>query len=148
MNAHLIRRHPARPLDRRFGRFFEQAFNDFISPLEGEEVSTASWTPAVDIRESEDTLTLYAEIPGVAKEDVHLSVENGRLTLSGERKFEKDTQEENYHRIERTFGTFTRSFSLPENVDTGAVKASFRDGILTVSLPKAEEAKPRKIEIA
>jgi len=145
--THLIRTVPPRAFDRRFGRLFEQAFNDFVAPLEGEEVATGSWSPAVDIRETEEALTLFAEIPGIAKDDVHLSIENGRLTLSGERKFEKDTKEENYHRIERTYGSFTRSFSLPKNVDTTQAKATFKDGVLTVELPKSEEAKPRQIEI-
>lgn len=146
--THLIRRIPPRTVDRHFGRLFEQAFNDFLSPLENEDVATAAWTPAVDIRETEDALTLFAEIPGIAKDDVHLSVENDRLTISGERKFEKDTKEENYHRIERTYGAFTRSFALPKNVDTGKVKATFTDGVLMINLPKTEEAKPRQIEIS
>jgi len=147
MNTHLIRRVPSRAIDRRLGRFFDHAFNDFLAPLEGEEVSTSAWIPPVDIHETPEALTLYAEIAGVAKDDVQLSVENGRLTISGERKFEKDTEAENYHRVERSFGTFERAFSLPKNVDPAGVRATFQDGVLKVTLPKAEESKPRSIEI-
>ena len=92
-------------------------------------------------------LTLSAELPGISREDVQISIENSVLTISGERKFEKDTKEENYHRIERSYGAFSRSFTLPSNVKTDQVAASFKDGVLTIALPKADEAKPRKIEI-
>jgi len=130
-----------------FDRLFNQAFNEFLSPIATEEVSNRRFLPAVDIRETSDGLTLSAELPGINREDVHISVENSVLTISGERKFEKDTKEENYHRIERSYGTFSRSFTLPSNVKTDQVAASFKDGVLTIALPKADEAKPRKIEI-
>ncbi len=131
------------PLD----RFFNQAFNEFLTPAAAEEVSSRRFLPAVDIRETGDVLTLAAELPGLNREDVQITVENNVLTIAGERKFEKDTKEENYHRIERSYGTFTRSFTLPANVKTEKVEASFKDGVLTISLPKVDEAKPRKIEI-
>ena len=131
------------PLD----RFFNQAFNEFVSPLEAEEVSSRRFLPAVDIRETGDLLTLAAELPGLNREDVHITLENNVLTISGERKFEKDAKKENYHRIERSYGTFSRSFTLPANVKTDKVEAIFKDGVLMISLPKVDEAKPRKIEI-
>jgi HSP20 family protein len=133
----------------RLDRMFNQAFGDFLTPtgVGSEDVSTRRWLPAVDIRESDEALTLMAELPGLSREDVNITVENHVLTISGERKFEKDTKEENYHRIERAYGSFARSFTLPSNVKADQVQATFKDGVLTVSLPKVEEAKPRKIAI-
>lgn len=130
-----------------FDRLFNQAFNDFLQPIATEEVSNRRFLPAVDIRETPDALTLTAELPGLSREDVHITLENSVLTISGERKFEKDTKEENYHRIERSYGTFSRSFTLPSNVRGEQVNAAFKDGVLTITLPKTDEAKPRKIEI-
>jgi HSP20 family protein len=135
----------------RFDRLFSNAFGDFLSPLgpagASEEVSTRRWMPAVDIRETGDALTLFAELPGLSREDVHITLENNVLTISGERKFEKDAKGDDYHRIERAYGAFARSFTLPQNVKADKVEASFMDGVLAVTLPKAEEAKPRKVEI-
>lgn len=130
-----------------FDRLFTEAFNDFLAPIATEEVSNRRFLPAVDIRETSEALSLYVELPGLTKEDVQITLENNVLTLSGERKFEKDTKEENYHRMERAYGTFTRSFTLPANVQTDKVDASFKDGVLTVSLPKSDQSKPRKIAI-
>ena len=92
-------------------------------------------------------MTIFAEIPGLTKENVSITMENNVLTISGERKFEKDVEKENFHRIERTYGSFSRSFSLPANVATQKADASFKDGVLTVTLPKTDEAKPRQIAI-
>lgn len=132
----------------RMGRFFDDAFNDFLAPLAGrEETRTGAWMPAVDIRETADSLLFHAELPGMKKEDVELTLENNTLTLKGERKFERDEERENYHRIERGYGTFTRTFALPANVQTDDVKASFDNGVLTIELPKVEEAKPRRVQI-
>lgn len=149
MTTGLIRWTPQTDLFRsRMSRFFDQAFDEFLSPLAGsEELSSRGWLPPVDIRETDEALTLHAEIPGLTKDDVNITLENNVLTISGERKFEKDAKKDNYHRIERAYGAFSRSFSLPANVRTDQVRASFKDGVLTVSLPKAEEAKPRRIEI-
>jgi HSP20 family protein len=130
-----------------FDRLFNQAFNDFLGPVATEEVSNRRFLPAVDIRETQDALTLIAELPGLKRENVHITLENSVLTISGERTFEKDAKEENYHRIERAYGTFSRSFTLPANVATEKVDASFTDGVLTITLPKSDEAKPRKISI-
>jgi len=105
------------------------------------------WAPRVDIRETDDALLVQAELPGIDKKDVHLEVKDGVLTLSGERRYEKDVKEENVHRVERVYGSFSRSFSLPTNVDAEKVDASMRDGVLEVRLPKRESAKPKAIAI-
>ena len=119
----------------------------FLSPVATEEVSNQRFLPAVDIREANDALTLSVELPGLSRENVHIALENSVLTISGERTLEKDVKEESYHRIERAYGSFSRSFTLPSNVATDKVDAVFRDGVLTITLPKSDEAKPRKIEI-
>jgi len=113
-----------------------------------EEGVLSGWVPAVDIFENEKKeLVLKAELPDVKKEDVAVTVENNMLTLSGERKADNEVRKEHYHRIERSFGSFSRSFSLPATVDTGKIGADFKDGVLTIRLPFREEAKPRSINI-
>ena len=131
----------------RFDRVFNDMLGDVFAPFVSEDVADRRWTPAVDVRESGDALTLTVELPGLRKEDVQITLENNILSLSGERKFEKETKEENYHRIERAYGSFSRSFTLPANVKADQVAATFQDGLLTISLPKVEEAKPRKVDI-
>jgi HSP20 family protein len=132
----------------RFGRFFDQAFTDFFNPaVRSEEVSNRDWLPVVDVAENPEALMIHAELPGLSKDDVEITLDNNVLTLKGERKFEKEVKEENYHRIERSYGSFSRSFTLPPNVKTEASEANFKDGVLTIRLPKVEEAKPRKITI-
>jgi HSP20 family protein len=134
-------------LDRIFNQMLTQSFNpDVLLEPQG-DVTARRWMPAVDIRETADSLLLVAELPGMTREDVQITLENNVLSIAGERKFEKDVKGESYHRLERTFGTFARSFSLPANVKTDKVEAVFKDGILTVTLPKVEEAKPRRVEI-
>ena len=120
-----------------------------VAPFSGdrEEMFGGAWSPRVDIFENKDSLELEAELPGMKREDFELSFENNVLTLSGERKFEKKTDENNYHRVERAYGSFTRSFTLPQTVTAEGAKAEFNNGILHVSLPKREETKARKIEI-
>jgi len=108
---------------------------------------TGQWAPKVDIRETDDALLVQAELPGIDKKDVHLEVKDGVLTLSGERRYEKDVKEENVHRVERAYGSFSRSFSLPSNVDANKVNAGMKDGVLEVRLPKRESAKPKAITI-
>jgi HSP20 family protein len=107
-----------------------------------------SWTPAVDIFETDNhDLVLKAELPGMTREDIEVSVENNTLVLKGTKKIDSEVKEENYRRIERTYGTFHRSFTLPTTVDTSKVGADFRNGVLTVKLPFREEAKPRTINV-
>ena len=112
-----------------------------------EELNTGTFYPAVDISEGEKDITLKAELPGIDKKDVHVEINDGVITLRGERKLEKEEKKENYHRLERSYGTFNRSFTLPTTVDSGKVKANYKDGILEVTLPRKEEAKPKPIPV-
>ena len=107
-----------------------------------------SWIPPVDIYEHEGSLVLKAELPGIDPKDVDVKVENNVLTLQGERKFDSEVKREQYHRVERAYGRFTRSFTLPNVVDTANIKAEFKDGLLRVVMPKREEAKPKQISIS
>jgi HSP20 family protein len=129
---------------REFDRLFREAFSPALA--EG-EVSTRTWAPPVDIYENGDSLVLKAELPGINPDDVEIRVEDNTLYLKGERKFEKEVKEQNYHRVERTYGTFTRTFTLPNSVDADKVNASYKDGVLTLTMPKKEEAKPKTIKI-
>jgi HSP20 family protein len=106
-----------------------------------------SFIPAVDVYEDEHNITLTAELPGIEEKDLNITVENGVLTLSGERKLENDETRENFQRIERSYGRFTRSFTLPSTVDPEGVKAEFANGLLKVTLAKREEAKPKQVKI-
>jgi HSP20 family protein len=112
-----------------------------------EEMTQGSWIPPLDIYETGDAIVLKAELPGITKEDIQLEVKDNTLTLRGEKKFEKDVKEESYYRVERSYGMFQRSFTLPSTVQQDKVKAKFRDGVLEISLPKAEEAKPKQIKV-
>jgi HSP20 family protein len=123
-------------------------FKEAFSPMHGEtEVSTRSWAPPVDIYETEDAIVLKAELPGIDPEDVEVRVEDNTLYLKGERKYEKEVNEQNYHRIERSYGSFARSFTLPNSINAEKVKAEYKDGLLTLTMPKREEAKPKTIKI-
>ena len=135
-----------------------QSWSDRMSRLLGSEGRTAarrdeenfasgSWVPPVDIVEGKDKIQLKVELPGFKEDQVQLTVEDGLLTIRGERKFESEDKEENYHRIERSYGTFVRSFTLPRTVDQNRIQASFSDGILSVEMSKREETKPRQIQI-
>jgi HSP20 family protein len=143
----IVRWEPFRDLlttQREFDRLFKEAF----TPLFGEgELSTRTWAPPVDIYETENDIVVKAELPGIEPKDVDVKVEDNTLYLKGERKFEKETKEDNYHRVERSYGAFARSFSLPNSINTEKVKAEYKDGLLTLTLPKREEAKPKTIKI-
>lgn len=132
--------------ERGFDRLFRDAFSSVLPGREG-ELPTRAWAPAVDICENENNIVLKAELPGVDPKDVEVRVEDNTLYLKGERKFEKDTKEENYHRIERSYGSFARSFTLPNSIDAEKVAAEYKDGLLTLTLPKREETKPKTIKI-
>ncbi len=125
-------------------RFFEPFFGRF-NFLEDEQ-KTGTWAPAVDVAEEKDKILVRVEVPGVNENDLKVSFEDGLLTISGERQFERK-DDRNYHRIERTYGTFTRTFSLPRTVDTNAIGANYRNGILEIEIPKLEDAKPKQIQI-
>lgn len=127
-----------------FSRVFAGGLPRFFG---GEEVFTGKWSPNVDIFENESSIVLEADLPGLKAGDFNLSIENYRLTLSGERKFEKEDKGENWHRVERNYGTFTRTFTLPNTVNVEEVKAEFKDGVLHVILPKREEVKARNINV-
>jgi HSP20 family protein len=113
----------------------------------GGEAGTRAWAPALDIAERNDAYVVTVEVPGIKPEQLDITLENGALTISGERRFETETKEEQYHRIERRYGAFRRSITLPDRVKADAVEASFEDGLLQVVVPKAEEAKPKRIEV-
>ena len=118
-----------------------------IGPRDQQTLS--QWVPAVDVFQNEQKeLVLKAELPDLRKEDVSVTVENNVLTLSGERKFDQEVKKEQYHRIERAYGTFSRSFTLPATVDASRIAAEFKHGVLTVRLPFREEARPRTVDIA
>jgi len=128
----------------RMNRLFEQT----LSRSRTEEgISASTWAPAVDIYETPETIVMKADLPGLTREDVEIEIRDDTLTIRGERRFAKDVQQENYLRIERAYGTFQRSFTLPTSVRQEQIRASFRDGVLELLLPKAEEAKPKKIAI-
>jgi HSP20 family protein len=113
-----------------------------------EGVTTAGeWLPAVDVIENDNALTFKAELPGIEAKDVAVTIDNNVLTLKGERRIEKDVKKENYHRMERAFGTFVRSFALPAFVDAENVKADFKNGVLVVTIPKKAHAKTRAVEV-
>lgn len=112
-----------------------------------EELFTGTWAPPVDIYETKDKITLKAELPGFEEKQINLRFEDGILTLEGERKFEKETGDENYHRVERSYGKFVRSFAIPAGIEGDKIAASFSNGVLTVELPKREETKPKQIRI-
>jgi len=124
-----------------------RTFQDAVNRMLSEPRSQRPWTPAVDILETENALILKADLPDVDMKDITVEIENGTLTLKGERKFEKDDQTQGYHRIERSYGSFVRYFSLPDTVEADKVHADYKNGVLSVSLPKKEIAKPRSIKV-
>jgi len=113
----------------------------------GAGLAPAEWTPAVDILEGENEIVIKAELPGMNPKDIVVNVDNNVLTLKGERRFEKEDKKENYHRVERTYGTFSRSFALPEYIDPATVRADYKDGVLKIVFPKRETAKAKTIEV-
>ena len=121
--------------------------NDFFQGTSGREMREGMWSPAVDISENEDGIVVSAEVPGMKKEEISISIQNNVLILKGEKQKEEEKKEHNYHRIERAYGSFQRSFSLPATVDANKVKAAYKDGVLKIELPKKEEAKPKEISI-
>jgi HSP20 family protein len=136
----------------RFRNFsaFQDQFNRIVeSSLKGGPDNSAltTWAPAVDIYETENDLVLKADLPEVAEKDIDIRVENNMLTIRGERKLEESVKEDNYLRVERAYGSFSRSFSLPTTVDTESIKANYKNGVLTVELPKRAESKPKQVKI-
>ena len=134
-------------LQDRMNRLFNESYRGAARTGDDEWALGGSWAPAVDIFEKDGNIVLTAELPGIETKDVDIKVENNVLTLQGERKFEKELQKDNFHRVERSYGSFTRSFTLPNVVDTEKIKAEFKDGVLKLTLPKREEAKPKQIHV-
>ena len=131
-------------LQDRMNRIFRESFNP-ESPEEA--LTTANFAPPVDVYEDEHNITLKIEVPGIDEKDINVSIENNTLTVRGERRFEKDEKEENFQRIERMYGSFTRSFTLPNTVDTEQVSAHYEKGVLRIRLAKKAEAKPKLITV-
>ena len=121
-------------------------FNDFFGRA-SQDQNLTTWAPAVDIYEGEHELVVKADLPDIKPEELDVRVENNILTIRGERRFEKKVDEKNYLRVERAYGSFARSFSLANTVNTEAIKADYKDGVLTLSIPKREEAKPKQIKV-
>jgi len=134
-----------RSLQDEVNRLFSSSVNR--SGGNSSEIMRGAWSPSVDIFENKDNIVLEAELPGLTPDDVNISIENNLLTIHGERKFEKKDEGDNFHRVERSYGSFTRSFTLPPTVSSENVDAVFENGILRLTLMKREEAKPRRIEI-
>ena len=137
----IVRWEPFTALEDRVNRLFDRSFTRTT------ESDLATWAPAVDIFETEHELVVKADLPDVPEKDIDVRVENNTLSIRGERKFEKNVNEENYLRVERAYGSFTRSFSLPNTVSPDAIRAEYNNGVLTVHLPKREESKPKQIKI-
>ncbi|MEZ4699610.1 MAG: Hsp20/alpha crystallin family protein [Rhodothermales bacterium] len=145
--SNLTRFFPSNDLSR-MQREFDRLFNDFFptQPAEGE--AKRSWVPSVDLSETKDAYHLHFDVPGIAKEDITINFHDGVLTVSGERKSEEKAEDTNHVRLERSFGSFYRSFNLPAAVKANAIKAVYKDGVLEIEVPKADEVKPLKIKVA
>jgi len=134
-------------LQNRLNRLFNESLSPFSPVSSQESLSPGSFVPAVDVYEDEQGIQLKVEVPGIDEKDIDIRLENNLLTVRGERKLESETKEENYHRIERSYGSFTRSFTLPNSVNPEEVKAGYSKGVLTIHLGKREEARPKQIKV-
>lgn len=134
--------HNISSLQEQVNRLFERN-----SSANSDHATLTAWAPSVDVYETENELVIKADLPEVVEKDLDVRVENNMLTIRGERKFEQSVKEESYLRMERSYGSFGRSFSLPNTVDTQAIKAQYTDGVLTVTLPKRAESKPKQVKI-
>ena len=147
--SNLTRWNPINEFDdlmNRYNRMFGLARTN--GDREGKDLfSRSDWSPAVDIKETDSAFTIEAELPGMNKDDVKVTVQDGVLSIQGERKSEEETNDKKHHRIERFYGSFLRRFTLPENVDENSVKANFKDGLLTLTIQKAEPKEPKAIEV-
>ncbi|MDF0751419.1 Hsp20/alpha crystallin family protein [Marinobacter sp. 71-i] len=147
--ANITRWNPVSEFDdlmNRYNRLFGLARGN--GEREGKDLfSRSDWAPAVDIKETPEAFNIEAELPGMSKDDVKVTVQDGVLSIQGERKHEEETNDRKHHRIERVYGSFLRRFTLPENVDENSIRANFKDGILSLTLTKAEPAEPKAIEV-
>ncbi len=126
---------------KRFSDIMDEFFNDALSTRRD------NFVPSIDVSETDDQFLISAQLPGMKKDDINISLENGRLSISGERSFEKEEKNKKYHRVETKFGSFERSFQLPDNVDEESISASYENGLLNISIDKSEEEVKKKIEI-
>jgi HSP20 family protein len=131
----------------RLNRILDEAFGGLPFPEQGGNILTASWIPATDVSEDQDSIRICMELAGVNPDDVRISLENNVLTIRGEKKQEEEENSERVHRIERTYGTFERTFVVPNTVDPDRIEANHQNGLLTVTIPKAERARPREIRV-
>ena len=129
----------------RFNRFFDDDF--YALDRENDELAMTSWNPVVDIYDNDNNIIIKAELPGMDKKDIVIDLKDRVLTLKGERSFENEVKEENYHKRERAFGKFNRAFTLPVGLNPDKIKADFKDGVLKIDIPKPEEEKPKQITI-
>ncbi len=134
-------------LQERINRMFDEAMRPLTPRGEGEELERGAWAPAVDIYETDNEYVVYADLPGVKKEEISIELKDNTLTLRGEKKFEEKVERDNYLRVERSYGTFVRSFTVPHGVEADKIKARFKDGVLELTIPKREEAKPKQIKV-
>jgi HSP20 family protein len=128
----------------KMNRLFEETFT---GRGEKKDLVSGTWSPSVDIYETENALVLSAEVPGMKEDEIEIKIEDNTLILQGERKFEKETKEENYHRIERSYGSFYRSFTLPNSIDQDKIQAVHENGVLKITMPKKPELKPKKVKV-
>jgi HSP20 family protein len=131
-------------LQDQMNRLFEGSF----AQTRPGDADLAAWAPVVDIHETKDELVAQVDLPGLSEKDIDIRVENDTLTIRGERKFEKNVEEENYLRVERAYGSFTRTFSLPNTISAESIRAEYKNGVLTVRMPKREESKPKQVKIS
>jgi HSP20 family protein len=143
----IIRWRPLGEIDS-FRREMDRMFDNFFG--RGADVAEPSltWYPSVDIKETKDDFVLMAEVPGMSKDDIKINISENTLTIKGEKKEEKKEEDQNYHRVERRYGSFQRSFTLPTQIQESKVKAAYKDGVLTITMPKKEEVKPKEIPIS
>lgn len=139
----ITRYSPIRSLRREFDRLFED-----LVPATDEAAESALWAPAVDFSETDDAFVARVDLPGMQREDIHVDLQDRRLSISGERRQMHEEKGENFHRMERAYGAFFRSITLPAGIDEAAITAGFEGGVLTVRVPKSEARKPRRIEVA
>ncbi len=130
-------------MQREIGRAFDSLFTD----VDGDGDHLSQWRPRIDVMEHADSFVIKAELPGVNRNDVKITVRENILTIKGEKKQEKEEKDKSYHRVERSYGSFERSFTLPSGVKNDKIDATYKDGVLTITLPKVEEAKPKEIEV-
>ena len=150
MRTHLTRWEPVNDianLSSRMDRLFDEMMGRGLRRIANEDRVRGSWSPAVNIMEKQDVIQITADLPGMKAEDVEVTVDNGVLSVRGERRLEEATEGETYHRIERVYGVFERTFTLPNSVDTTKIEAKFANGEMVVTLPKREESKPRSVKV-